>query len=123
MGTYFNIVYVENPFGAMGLRFGPSWLHALTSSLATLLVGIYCVVSLFGKKNSSFFKNLGLFMVFAGAAGNLADKIMRSGGVIDFIDIGIGRHRFWAFNIADAAISVGAVLWIIFSTFKTKEVE
>ncbi len=107
----------------MGLRFGPSWLHALTSSAATLLVGIYSVYTLFWRKNSTFLKNLGLFMVFAGAAGNLADKLLRSGGVIDFIDIGIGKHRFWAFNIADASISVGAVLWIIFSSIKNKEAE
>ncbi|MBN1150716.1 signal peptidase II [candidate division WOR-3 bacterium] len=121
IGTYFNIVYVENPYGAMGLRFGPSWLHALTSSLATLLVGFYCFFNLFRK--SSFFKNLGLFMVFAGALGNLADKILRTGGVIDFIDIGIGTKRFWAFNIADASITIGAVLWILFSSMKSKEVE
>ena len=45
-----------------------------------------------------------------GAAGNLIDRIRSPRGVVDFIDIGIGAVRFWTFNVADAGITVGAIL-------------
>ncbi len=53
---------------------------------------------------------VGLGMAFGGAAGNLADRL-RGSGVVDFVDVG-----FWpVFNVADAGISIGAIvalLWI-----------
>ena len=35
---------------------------------------------------------------------------MSPGGVVDFIDVGLGIHRSWTFNIADAGITCGALL-------------
>jgi signal peptidase II len=47
--------------------------------------------------------------VAGGAAGNLIDRIFRPGGVVDFVDF-----RFWpAFNVADSAITVGAILLLL----------
>jgi signal peptidase II len=46
-----------------------------------------------------------------GAVGNLIDRV-RFGEVIDFLDLYIGPHHWPAFNIADSAISVGAILLI-----------
>jgi signal peptidase II len=50
-----------------------------------------------------------LALITGGALGNLVDRI-RAGQVVDFIDVGIGSARFWTFNLADAGITVGAVL-------------
>jgi hypothetical protein len=52
---------------------------------------------------------MALALISGGAIGNLIDRI-RAGQVVDFIDVGIGATRFWTFNIADAGITVGAVL-------------
>ncbi|HET9441600.1 MAG TPA: signal peptidase II [Longimicrobiales bacterium] len=60
-------------------------------------------------------------LIMGGAAGNLLDRIFGSFGVIDFIDVGIGVARFWTFNIADSAITVGAVLLVLASLFEHKE--
>ena len=57
-------------------------------------------------------------LIMGGAFGNLLDRVFGSKGVIDFIDVGIGTARFWTFNIADSAITVGAVLLIIASLFE-----
>jgi signal peptidase II len=57
-------------------------------------------------------------LIMGGAIGNLLDRVFGSKGVIDFIDVGIGGSRFWTFNIADSAITVGAVLLIIASLFE-----
>jgi signal peptidase II len=52
----------------------------------------------------------GLAIVSAGALGNLVDRVRWSRGVVDFIDIGTSSWRFWTFNVADACVTVGAVL-------------
>jgi signal peptidase II len=51
-----------------------------------------------------------LALVAGGAIGNAMDRVRARPGVVDFIDVGVGAHRFGIFNIADAGITVGAVL-------------
>jgi signal peptidase II len=51
-----------------------------------------------------------LALVTGGAVGNLLDRLRPTGMVVDFIDVGIGATRFWTFNLADAGITVGAIL-------------
>jgi signal peptidase II len=53
---------------------------------------------------------LALALVTAGAAGNLWDRLRSSRGVVDFIDVGFSDARFWIFNLADVAITIGALL-------------
>jgi signal peptidase II len=53
---------------------------------------------------------LALALAWGGAAGNLIDRFRERASVVDFIDIGIGNVRFWTFNVADSAVTVGAVL-------------
>lgn len=52
---------------------------------------------------------IGLSLILGGAVGNLADRI-RQGFVVDFVDVYWGDWHFWAFNVADAAITTGATL-------------
>jgi signal peptidase II len=54
----------------------------------------------------------GLSLVIGGAAGNLIDRVT-AGYVLDFVDLYRGNWHFWAFNVADAAISVGVALMIL----------
>ena len=51
-----------------------------------------------------------LALITGGALGNLYDRVRGTAGVVDFIDVGIGATRFWTFNVADAGITVGALL-------------
>jgi signal peptidase II len=51
-----------------------------------------------------------LALVCAGALGNLFDRIRSPYGVVDFIDIGVSGWRFWTFNVADSAVTVGALV-------------
>lgn len=53
---------------------------------------------------------LALGLAFGGAAGNLIDRFRSPDGVVDFIDIGIGDVRFWTFNVADSAVTIGALV-------------
>jgi signal peptidase II len=54
----------------------------------------------------------GLAVVLGGAAGNLIDRI-RAGYVLDFVDVYSGTWHFWAFNVADAAITIGVALMLL----------
>jgi signal peptidase II len=62
---------------------------------------------------------LALGLCWGGAAGNLLDRFLqRDGireGVVDFIDIGVGDVRFWTFNVADSAVTIGAITlaWVL----------
>jgi signal peptidase II len=65
-------------------------------------------------KGPDFTRSLALGLASGGAAGNLVDRFHRY-GVVDFIDIGVGNVRFWTFNVADSAVTIGAVLlaWVL----------
>ncbi|MBS0590841.1 MAG: signal peptidase II [Proteobacteria bacterium] len=63
---------------------------------------------------------LPLSLVIGGALGNLIDRL-RFGQVTDFIDVYLGDVHFPAFNIADSAITIGAVLLIGFGIFAAKK--
>lgn len=65
---------------------------------------------------------MSLSLILGGAIGNLIDRILL-GHVIDFIQVWLGNYPFPAFNIADAAISVGAVLLILSSLFTSNSRE
>lgn len=56
---------------------------------------------------------IALGLIAGGAIGNLIDRVSSARGVIDFIDVGIGTARFWTFNVADSAVTCGAVLLAI----------
>jgi len=102
-----------NSGGAMSLSLGPSsrWWFTLLS-LATLVVLAYMY-----RQSSSGDKIqiASLALICGGAVGNLIDRIRSPRGVVDFIDIGIGTHRFWTFNIADMAVTIGTatLTWIL----------
>ncbi len=67
-------------------------------------------------KSGDWVRVAALGLAWGGAAGNLIDRFRGSRGVVDFIDIGVGTVRFWTFNVADSAVTIGAltlafVLW------------
>lgn len=62
-------------------------------------------------------KRVCLGLVLGGAFGNLIDRIA-TGKVIDFIDMGIGSHRWPTYNVADIAVTLGAIFLIIGFAFQ-----
>jgi signal peptidase II len=102
-----------NSGGAMSLSLGPSsrWWFTLLS-LATLVVLAYMYRQ---SSPSDKIQIASLALICGGAVGNLIDRIRSPRGVVDFIDIGIDAHRFWTFNIADMAVTIGTatLTWIL----------
>ncbi len=54
----------------------------------------------------------GLALVLGGAAGNLIDRFIE-GSVVDFVDVYWGQYHFWAFNVADSAITIGVSIMLL----------
>jgi signal peptidase II len=59
--------------------------------------------------------SVALGLAWGGAAGNLIDRLRSDQGVVDFIDIGVAGWRFWTFNVADSAVTIGAIVlaWLL----------
>ena len=110
---FLNFTYVQNTGAAFGLLnsadvpFKPA---IMTVVALTALIAI----STYAMKTSSQdpVGQIGLALVMGGAVGNLIDRVT-TGYVVDFVDAYWGDWHFWAFNVADAAITVGACLLIL----------
>jgi len=107
----FTLAY--NPEGAMSFSLGPSsrWWFVLLS-IGTLFVLGY-MYSHTPREDRVQIASLAL--ICGGAVGNLLDRLRSARGVVDFIDIGIGTHRFWTFNFADLGVTLGTAMltWIL----------
>ena len=55
-------------------------------------------------------RGVALAFICAGALGNMLDRLRSARGVVDFIDLGVGTTRFYTFNVADVAITTGAIV-------------
>lgn len=109
---FFNITYVRNPGAAFGFLAGASPVfRSLFFGAITVAVIILIVYYIVKNKAGTSLESFSLSLILSGALGNLIDRV-RFGEVIDFLDVYIGSHHWPAFNVADSAITVGAVLMI-----------
>ncbi len=106
----FRLTHVQNQGAAFGL-FSDSTSEWKVAMLIMFSIAALAVVSALLWKNGNAMNAtaIALSLVFGGALGNLWDRVM-SGRVIDFLDFYVGSHHWPAFNIADSAIVVGALL-------------
>jgi signal peptidase II len=106
LGDLLRFTYVRNRGVAFGLFAERGWPLGWVSLLA--LAAVLWLAWRPSARRWSRAASLGL--ILGGALGNLVDRV-HWGSVVDFIDVGIGRHRFWVFNVADASITLGVCLW------------
>jgi signal peptidase II len=112
IGNTVRFTLAYNPGAAFGFNVGSASRWIFTG---LTLVALGVLASLYrATRNGEYVRVLALALVSAGAVGNLIDRIRWSAGVVDFIDVGIGDHRFWTFNVADSAVTIGAFLlgWV-----------
>jgi signal peptidase II len=108
--NFFSLVHTRNPGLAFGvLADSPSaWMTALLS-ISTLLVCVLLAWLLFSDRAGGAMAQTGVALILGGALGNLYDRVLYS-KVTDFLYLHTARYQWPAFNVADSAITVGAVL-------------
>ena len=108
-----SLTRVHNTGAAFGL------MNAMDFPYKTVVVALIATAALSGLAlyaatldPAQRLSRLGLAFIIGGAAGNLIDRLTY-GYVLDFVDAYYGNWHFWAFNVADAAITVGVALMIL----------
>jgi signal peptidase II len=115
--SFFNLVLVYNKGAAFSfLSSAGGWQRVFFIGVASAAVVV--LTWLIVKHESEKLFRWGLTFILGGAIGNLIDRIAY-GHVIDFLDFHFAGWHFWAFNVADSAITAGAAL-LILDSFRPK---
>lgn len=128
LGDFLRLTFIENPGMAFGIDLGGKLFLTIFSIIASIGIFIY----LYRIRQEAFVVRLALALILGGAVGNLIDRVFYGvifgeaplfyGKVVDFIDVdffnleflGIHASRFPVFNVADASVTCGVVLLLLF---------
>ena len=116
IGSFLQIIRGENRGGLFGIVQGSAPL------LAVLSIGVIVALVIYHERERMpqvTPLTVGVALLIGGAIGNLIDRLA-FGYVLDFIDIGLGNLRFWTFNIADAGISLGIVILLVDTLWRSR---
>ena len=120
LGDMFRIRYATNTGAFHGLgdslpenvRF---WLFNVFTSVVIFGIFAYVLAASRMKKLES----IAFALLVSGGIGNLIDRIIRNGYVVDFMNMGIGKLRTGIFNVADMAIMAGIFLLLTYKLFES----
>ena len=111
IGDVVRLTYTHNPGAAFGINIGE---HSRIFFLALSIVALGVLVAIYRSTPATDrLRLLAVALVGSGAIGNIIDRLRYERGVVDFLDVGIGSHRWWVFNVADSAVTVGAILLLV----------
>jgi len=109
---FFHLTHVENRGAAFGLfAESPSEWKIAVLVLFSLVALVVVSALLWKNSHAMTTTGVGLALILGGALGNLWDRLV-SGQVVDFLDFYVGSYHWPAFNLADSAIVVGALLLV-----------
>ncbi|MFN2565681.1 MAG: signal peptidase II [Gemmatimonadaceae bacterium] len=113
IGEFIRLTLAYNRGAAFSMSVGP---YSRLVFGAFALVALVVLWNLYRRSHpTERLLSFALGLAWGGAAGNLIDRVRSERGVIDFIDIGAAGWRFWTFNVADSAVTVGAITlaWLL----------
>ena len=119
---FLNLVHVRNTGAAFGFLNAvdlgyKQFLMTTVALVAVLAIGLYA----WRVGPRERLARAGLALILGGAVGNLIDRAV-AGYVVDFVDAYWRSYHFWAFNLADSAITVGACLLLLDMFVATNDV-
>ena len=114
------LVHSRNPGIAFSLFADSSspWLRNLLIAGSLVVICVLAWLLVAGQGGS--LTCAGIALLLGGATGNLTDRIIH-GAVTDFLEVWIGTYRWPAFNVADSAITIGAILLVVDLLFFSKK--
>jgi signal peptidase II len=111
------LTYNRGAFLSLGHSL-PDVLRYSIFTVGTCIILLGAIAFALYSKSGNFCVVLAVSLFVGGGVGNLIDRIMHNGIVVDFLNIGIGPIRTGIFNIADVAIMGGAAI-LVFSAFRS----
>jgi signal peptidase II len=112
IGDWLRFTLAYNPGAAFSMSLGAYSRYIFGAFAVIALVVLWRLYKMTGTgaRAGDRTRIIALALAWGGAAGNLIDRFRSVHGVVDFIDIGYGNVRFWTFNIADSAVTIGALI-------------
>lgn len=117
-----NITLAYNTGAAFSFLSGTGGWHRWFFAGFSLVVSIILIIWLWRIPSTDRLQSLGVSLILGGAVGNLIDRGV-NGYVVDFIDAYYKYHHFATFNLADAAICIGAAALILDLLLRKDETE
>ena len=110
---------VHNPGAAFSfLSDAAGWQRYLLIAISLLAIAL--IIGLLARQSAQGLFRIALALILGGALGNLWDRVM-VGEVVDFLDFYVGGWHWPAFNVADSAITIGAVVLVLDGFFGKKQ--
>ena len=108
IGDYLRLTFIYNPGAAFGIHVGE---YSRVVFFVLSLVALIALIAMYWTTpHHDRLRLSSIALVCGGALGNLIDRVRSPRGVVDFLDVGIGDMRWPVFNVADMAVTIGAVL-------------
>ncbi len=108
IGDYLRLTYIFNPGAAFGIHLGDASRAVFLLLSLVALVALAAMYRLTAAHDRT--RLTAIALIVGGALGNLIDRVRHEHGVVDFLDIGVGTVRWPVFNIADIAVTAGAIV-------------
>lgn len=113
MGGFLRLIYQENHGAMLSLGAGlPESIRFLFFTVLVALVLVALLLFVLLKRTLALKDSLAAALVIGGGLGNVIDRILYNGAVLDFLNIGVGDLRTGVFNVADVAILAGALVYL-----------
>jgi signal peptidase II len=112
IGDVVRFTLAYNPGAAFSMSLGAYSRYIFGAFAVVALVVLWRLYRMTGAgvRAGDRMRIVALGLAWGGAAGNLIDRFRSPLGVVDFIDIGVRDWRFWTFNVADSAVTIGALV-------------
>lgn len=108
LGEVVRLTYILNPGAAFGIHAGAASRYIF---LGISILALAILAALYRHTPpADRLRLLSIALISGGAIGNIVDRIRSSAGVVDFVDIGLGELRWPVFNVADMAVTTGAIV-------------
>lgn len=117
---FLNIVHVKNSGAAFGAFADRGNLTVRILLAAVSFFALVAIVWIVMSQELDTYGIIGFALFFGGAAGNFLDRIIH-GEVMDFIDIHFKGYHWPAFNVADSALTVGAIFFCVRILFMNRK--
>lgn len=117
---FFNLTLMYNTGAAFSFLAGAGGWQRWFFLIVSLIISIVLVVWISRLREGEGRLALALALILGGAVGNLIDRALH-GYVIDFLDFYYGQWHWPAFNLADSAITIGAILLIMDSLLRSRQ--